>query len=65
MNEVLFVKRFDNVDMFDKGRWAEMIQWCYENLYHGGHYEPNWSAQWPSFYFKDEKEYTAFLLRWA
>jgi hypothetical protein len=46
-------------------RWQEMADWCYNNLYHGGYYEPNWSHQYPTFYFKDEKEYTLFLLRWA
>jgi hypothetical protein len=63
----VFVKRFDvaSVDMFRDGRWAEMIEWCQNNLYHGGHYEPRWSAQYPSFYFYDEQEYTLFLLRWS
>jgi hypothetical protein len=51
--------------MFRDGRWAEMIEWCENNLYHGGHYEPNWHAQYPSFYFWDEKEYSLFLLRWS
>ncbi len=47
----VFVKRFDvnSVDMFREGHWAEMIAWCQENLYHGGHYEPNWTAQYPVF----------------
>lgn len=63
----VFVKRFDvnSEDMFRDGRWAEMIAWCQENLHHGGYYEPNWSAIFPSFYFTDEKQYIAFLLRWA
>ena len=63
----VFVKRFDNphLDLFQGGRWAEMIRWCEDNLYHGGHYEPNWHAQYPTFYFQDEREYTLFLLRWA
>jgi hypothetical protein len=62
-----FQKRFDvnSVDMFRDGRWAEMIQWCQDNLYHGGYYEPNWTAQYPTFYFDDEKEYMLFLLRWS
>jgi hypothetical protein len=51
--------------MFEGGRWAEMIEWCRKNLYHGGYYEPNWSAVYPSFYFTDEREYTLFLLRWS
>ena len=61
-----FQKRFDvnSVDMFRDGRWAEMIAWCQNHLYHGGHYEPNWHAQYPTFYFNDEKEYIMFLLRW-
>jgi hypothetical protein len=46
--------------------WSEIVHWCEENLYHGGHYEPNW---WPNsydtIYFTDPKEYTLFLLRWA
>ena len=61
----VFVKRFDNVGMFEGGRWATMIEWCKDNLYHGGYYEPNWYAQYPTFYFKDEQEYILFLLRWA
>ena len=60
----VFVKRFDNLGMFEQGRWAEMKQWCEDNLYHGGHYEPNWYADYPSFYFWDEKEYLLFCLRW-
>ena len=62
----VFVKRFDHITPFsDDAQWARMIEWCRENLYHGGHYEPNWTAQYPSFYFFDEKEYTLFLLRWS
>ncbi len=60
-----FKQRFDNVGMFEGGRWAEMIQWCRDNLYHGGHYEPNWFAQYPTFYFDDEQEYLMFVLRWG
>jgi hypothetical protein len=51
--------------MFEDGRWATMIEWCKNNLYHGGYYEPNWYAQYPTFYFKDEQEYILFLLRWS
>lgn len=58
----VFVVRFDGVSM---ARWNDMAIWCYENLYHGGHYEPNWSHQYPTFYFTDEKEHTMFLLRWS
>ena len=58
----LFVKRFDRVS---DDQWNAMREWCGDNLYHGGHYEPHWCAIWPSFYFHDEREYTLFLLRWA
>lgn len=61
----VFVKRFDKVGPFKDGRWAEMIEWCMTNLYHGGHYEPNWRAEYPSFYFWDEKEFVLFCLRWS
>ncbi len=61
----VFIKRFDNIGMFEDGRWATMIEWCKNNLYHGGYYEPNWYAQYPTFYFKDEQEYILFLLRWS
>ncbi len=62
----VFVKRFDHLSPFNNdAQWARMLEWCQENLYHGGHYEPNWHAQFPSFYFRDEKEYTMFLLRWS
>jgi hypothetical protein len=42
-----------------------MADWCYNNLYHGGYYEPNWHHQYPTFYFTDEKEYLLFCLRWS
>lgn len=58
----LFVKRFDGVS---NEQWNAMVDWCYNTLYHGGYYEPNWNMVWPSFYFTDEKEYTLFLLRWT
>lgn len=50
-------KRFDHVDMFKGGVWASMIQWCQDKGL-------NYHAQYPTFYFEDEKEYTVFLLRW-
>lgn len=25
-------------------QWDEKVKWCKENLYHGGHYEPNWQT---------------------
>jgi hypothetical protein len=58
----MFIKRFDGVS---DQQWSAMIDWCMDNLYHGGHYEPKWTFVWPSFYFHDEREYTMFLLRWA
>ena len=58
----VFVKRFDRVSM---AQWQDMVDWCYNNLYHGGHYEPNWHCEWPTFYFWDEKEYLLFCLRWS
>jgi len=46
--------------------WADVVDWCQENLYHGGHYEPRWYTNGhETFYFEDPKEYTLFLLRWA
>lgn len=46
--------------------WHEIIIWCMEHLYNGGHYEPSWSTNMSdTFYFKDSKEYTLFLLRWS
>jgi aromatic ring-cleaving dioxygenase len=58
----VFAKRFDRVDL---SLFNEMIAWCQDNLYHGGHYEPNWHTQYRTFYFTDEREYTLFLLRWT
>ena len=53
------------IDRGDIKEFGERVQWLKDNLYHGGHYEPNWGFQWPSFYFTDEKEFTLFLLRWS
>ena len=46
--------------------WNDIVVWCMQNLYHGGHYEPNWyTNKKETFYFKDENEYMLFLLRWS
>ena len=46
--------------------WQEIVVWCMDNLYHGGHYEPNWfTNNRETIYFTDEKEYAWFLLRWS
>ena len=46
--------------------WLDIINWCMDNLYHGGHYEPNWyTNHHETIYFKDKKEYAWFLLRWS
>jgi hypothetical protein len=58
----VFVQTFNSLPLED---FYEMIAWCRDTLYHGGHYEPNWSVNYPTFYFTDEKEYALFLLRWA
>jgi len=58
----VFVKRFDSVPM---AQWQDMADWCRDNLYHGGYYEPHWHHQYPSFYFRDEREYLLFCLRWS
>jgi hypothetical protein len=58
----VFVKGFDSLPLEN---FYEMIAWCRDTLYHGGHYEPNWSVNYPNFYFTDEREYTMFLLRWT
>lgn len=47
------------------GDWKEKVDWCYKNLYHGGHYEPTWRTEYPFIYFDDEQEYVAFLLRFG
>ena len=43
----------------------EMEEWCKENLYHGGYYEPYWYTYHNNqFDFENEKEYIGFKLRW-
>ena len=58
----VFVKRFDYITVHER---QDMALWCQENLYHGGHYEPDWWLTGNTFYFRNEKEYTLFLLRWS
>jgi hypothetical protein len=58
----VFVKRFDGID---SAGWHEIIEWCQDKLYRDGYREQNWSVNYPSFYFTDEREYTLFLLRWS
>jgi hypothetical protein len=43
---------------------GEAEEWCRNNLYHGGYYEPNWYRNGETFCFKDEKEAMLFSLRW-
>ena len=45
----------------------DVVKWCQEKLYHGGHYEPNWcfNDRTSTWCFKDDKEFTMFCLRWA
>jgi hypothetical protein len=45
-------------------QWDEKVKWCANNLYNGGHYEPNWQTQYPFIIFTDEKEFAWFKLRW-
>lgn len=42
-----------------------MYKWCTENLYHGGHYEPQWYWDKDYFVFTCEQEYIWFKLRWG
>lgn len=49
---------------YSSDQFDEMIVWCRKNLYHGGNYEPNWYASFPFIYFKDERDYLLFVLRW-
>jgi hypothetical protein len=58
----IWTKRFDGIA---RNQWDEMRAWCRDHLWHGGHYEPRWGVEYPTFYFWDEKEYALFLLRWA
>jgi len=44
--------------------WDEKVAWCEENLYHGGHYEPNWYLRYPWIEFDNEQDYVWFTLRW-
>jgi hypothetical protein len=46
------------------GAWEEKVKWCEENLYHGGHYEPNWYLRYPWIEFDNEQDYVWFTLRW-
>jgi hypothetical protein len=39
--------------------------WCYKNIDHGGHYGSWRTNGYDTIWFKDPKEYTAFLLRWS
>jgi hypothetical protein len=47
------------------GHWKDKVEWCMTNLYHGGHYEPNWNTSYPYIVFKDQNEYLLFCLRWG
>jgi hypothetical protein len=45
--------------------WFEIMFWCYKNIDHGGHYGSWRTNGYDTIWFKDPKEYTAFLLRWS
>ena len=61
----VFVKRFDNLTPFsNNAQWARMLEWCHDTL-RAEHHDTTWWVFYPSFYFRDEREYTLFLLRWS
>lgn len=41
--------------------WQEIFNWCYDTFGSGR----EWSCNWETFYFDNERDYTCFLLRWA
>ena len=45
--------------------WYEKVDWCKDNLYHGGNYDPKWFTKYPFIVFEDEQEYAWFMLRWS
>jgi hypothetical protein len=57
----VFVKRFNHNEF---GQWADMVQWCIDTL-NAEQHDTTWWISYPSFYFRDEREYTLFLLRWS
>lgn len=66
-NGIIFTKRFDGCSTT---RWAEMMGWCEEHFNKPGSlniplYERTWIHYYPTIYFRDEQQYTAFLLKWA
>lgn len=40
-------------------RYHDMYLWCERNL------QGSWDHYYPSFYFRDDRDYTLFLLRWT
>jgi hypothetical protein len=56
----LITQRFDNCTT---AKWAEMVFWCEDNL--GVRWSKVWDHHYPYFYFKDEKVWLLFTLRWS
>ena len=66
-NGVKFIKRFDGCST---DKWGDMVHWCEKNFNKPGIlniplYGRTWLQYYPTFYFRDEQQYIAFLLRWA
>lgn len=54
-------------DGMSTGQYHQMFKWCCENFgteyYYGD--QSRWSHQYPTFYFRNEQDYTFFLLKWS
>lgn len=65
---VTFSKRFEHCPTW---KWADMVEWCEETfnsrsgIYRLPLYDRTWLQYYPTFYFRDEQQYTMFLLRWV
>lgn len=57
-----YYKRFDILTIHER---YEMARWCLDTLLTPDPEKPNWWVEGNTFYFRDEKEYTMFLLRWG
>ena len=67
-NGVTFIKRFNGCPT---SKWENMVHWCEETfnsrsgIYRPPLYDRTWLQYYPTFYFRDEQQYTMFLLRWS
>jgi hypothetical protein len=66
----VYLSRFDTragIENWNWEEWDKRVDWCLKHFGSGGAYaaRERWWADYPTFFFTEEKDYVFFTLRWS